>query len=154
MRNFEKLEELINHHNDLYFNKNAPEISDFEFDLLVEELKNINPKAKFFSSVGVPNKSNKIQHKEPMLSLDKCYSEKSLFKWLEKSKLGVIGMPKIDGVACSLRYNLRGVLELAVTRGDGKFGENITPNVRVIKEIPNQISTTQKLEIRGEVYLT
>ncbi len=147
------LEEQIRHHNRAYFVLNAPEISDTEFDQLVERLKKLKPDSPVLSEIGsdlgAPGK--KVTHQRPMLSLDKCYNLEDFSNWFEKIQGPVLAMPKIDGVACSIKYNSKGHLVLAATRGDGEVGEDITANVKRIKNIAQGLPA--KVEIRGEVYM-
>ncbi|MBH1988641.1 MAG: NAD-dependent DNA ligase LigA [Myxococcaceae bacterium] len=151
-----ELEGLIRHHNQAYFVLNQPEIQDSAFDQLVEELKALAPNSAALSEIGSDLKETtlKIQHQQPMLSLDKCYDLENFTKWFEKIRGSVLAMPKIDGVACSIHYDSTGQLVLAATRGDGDFGEEITENIRRIRSIPTSIHTNQAIEVRGEVYLS
>ncbi|MBF0493145.1 MAG: NAD-dependent DNA ligase LigA [Deltaproteobacteria bacterium] len=151
----EELEKQIRHHNQLYFEKAAPEISDYDFDQLLLRLKKISPSSALLSEI-YPDTSSPIKktisHSSPMLSLDKCYEEKELLKWAEKFEGDIWATPKIDGLATELRYNEEGRLILAATRGDGIVGEDITENARMILDIPQKISAGP-LEIRGEIYM-
>lgn len=148
----EQLELLVRHHNKAYFELNAPEITDEEFDKLVGALRLSKPDSVVLDELG---STGTIRHSRPMLSLDKCYDDDAFFKWREKIQGSLIAMPKIDGVACSIHYNERGQLFLAATRGDGQQGEDITDNVKQIASIPKQISSQgHRVEVRGEVYMT
>ncbi|MBI2067330.1 MAG: NAD-dependent DNA ligase LigA [Deltaproteobacteria bacterium] len=155
----EELEEKIRHHNRLYFEKNAPVISDPDFDSLVRKLKKIRPGSPVLSEIpadfSVQEKEfKKVTHLSPMLSLDKGYSEQEVLEWAGKFDGDLIASPKIDGCATELRYNEKGELFLAATRGDGMVGEEITPNARMILDIPQKISPFRGgLEIRGEIYM-
>lgn len=147
---------MVRHHNEAYFVQNAPEISDPAFDQLVETLRKVKPTSSVLDELveGVVNTSKVVAHSEPMLSLDKCYDFKKFSAWYQKFGGEVAIMPKIDGVACVLRYGQDGKLLLALTRGDGKKGENITENVRGIADVPKSIPPSESdLEVRGEVYL-
>ncbi len=167
-----ELERLIRYHNRAYFVLNKPEISDPEFDQLVERLKRLKPNSSVLTEIGsdLSVSSKKVTHKRPMLSLDKCYGQRDFEKWFEKIKGSVLGMPKTDGIACSIHYDSHGNLTLAATRGDGEVGEDITANVLRIKGIPSKIPLNPPLlkgeasppfekggqggfEIRGEVYM-
>lgn len=151
-----ELEAEVRQHNRLYFVEHAPEISDVEFDHLVELLRSRAPDSKALLELtsDVRPGSTKIRHVVPMLSLDKCYDEESLQDWLAKFEGDVIASPKVDGLAVSLRYE-QGKLVQAVTRGDGIEGEEITANVRFIKAIPQSFAgqKQEKLEVRGEIYM-
>ena len=87
-----------------------------------------------------------------MLSLDKCYSEDDLLKWANKFKYGYVMTPKIDGMACSIKYT-KGKLSVASTRGDGSIGEDITANVMSIPSIPKTLKSEDNIEVRGEIYM-
>ncbi|PIR25512.1 MAG: hypothetical protein COX62_05045 [Deltaproteobacteria bacterium CG_4_10_14_0_2_um_filter_43_8] len=150
----EKLEALIHHHNDLYFQEHAPEISDYEFDQLVETLRKRFPQSKVFETLpsDVKVASKKVEHTSPMLSLDKCYDEETLAKWASKCEGKIIAMPKIDGCAVSIHYDEKGKLHLAATRGNGVFGEDITENALHIHDVPKKISL-HNIEVRGEIFM-
>lgn len=149
-----ELEALARRHNRLYFVEHKPEISDYEFDELAETLKKKSPNSKTLSEIptDVHDVSKKTIHKLPMLSLDKCYDDETLSEWAEKFEGDIVASPKIDGCAVSLRYDSKGVLSLASTRGDGVEGEEITANVQNIKSIPKKIEM-HDVEVRGEVYM-
>ena len=162
-RSVQELEEAIRRHNRLYFEKNQPEISDYAFDRLVERLKKLKPDAPVLSEIPADfalKEFKKVRHTGEMLSLDKCYNEKDLQDWAAKFEGEVIASPKIDGCATELRYNAKGELILAATRGDGMVGEDITANARMISDIPKKIPPGPPFskwgvgfEIRGEVYM-
>ena len=152
-----KLESEIRGHNQRYWDDQSPSISDYDYDRLVERLRELDPEATLLDHLGpsmVNSVGETVTHAAPMLSLDKCYQEDGLMKWAEKFDGSVIMTPKIDGVACSLRYNARGELYLAATRGDGRQGESITPNVTPMKSVPQKIPAQGvEVEVRGGVYL-
>jgi DNA ligase (NAD+) len=173
MTEIERLESEIRRHNKLYFEKNKPEISDSEFDRLVEKLKKLKPDSPVLSEIpseGTAREFKKVRHTSEMLSLDKCYNDDDLFDWASKfpaptkplpqGNLGliytpeahVIVMPKIDGLATELRYDEKGNLKFAVTRGDGVTGDDITANAKMIVDIPHKIPRGP-VEIRGEIYM-
>ena len=149
-----ELEKAVRHHNDLYFKKAKPEISDSEFDLMVERLKELKPAAKVLEEVGsdLSESGKKIEHSSPMLSLDKCYNQEDLTDWAAKLSGGVVASPKIDGLAIAIHYDAGGRLFQAETRGDGFKGDDITRNVLEIADIPRKIPQGQ-VEVRGEVYM-
>lgn len=163
--NESELSQLIALHNRLYFSENAPVISDEAFDKLVEALRLKNPHAKVLSHIGPgPNDAifgQEVVHLRPMLSLDKCYDDEAFQKWADKINGDLVAMPKIDGVASSLLYNQKGELFLAATRGDGRVGEDITQNVKMIESVPKRLDLKallgadplEFLEVRGEMYL-
>ncbi|HVH44666.1 MAG TPA: NAD-dependent DNA ligase LigA [Labilithrix sp.] len=150
-----KLEAEIRHHNALYWEKNAPEISDYDYDKLVVRLKELAPTSPVLNEMGEKAPAalgTAFRHREPMLSLDKCYSAEELVEWAKSFTGKVVAMPKYDGVACSLHYE-GGRLRVAATRGDGMVGDDITANALGIADIPAQIPSKERLEIRGEVYM-
>lgn len=153
----EKLAETIAYHNARYWDDDLPEISDYDYDKLVEALRALAPDHPVLSSMG-PSASQRfgdpVTHHFPMLSLDKAYDEEALLKWAAKFEGELVMTPKIDGVACSIRYGTDGRLEVAATRGSGTVGEDITANVLRIPNVPKQIDAGGvEVEARGEVYL-
>ncbi|HEX5034769.1 MAG TPA: hypothetical protein VFW62_09830, partial [bacterium] len=149
-----ELEKAVRRHNDLYFKKAKPEISDAEFDLMVERLKEVKPGSKVLEEIGsdLSEAGKKIEHSSPMLSLDKCYSLEDLTEWASKLSGDVVATPKIDGLAIAIHSDGGGALFQAETRGDGFKGDDITRNVLEIADIPKKISEGH-VEIRGEVYM-
>lgn len=154
MRSIKELQELISYHNTQYWVHNNPSISDVEFDGLVEELRGLDPSNSLLNSLGFQydELGSKVKHDRPMLSLDKCYDDVVLNKWAGKFKSAFIVSPKIDGMACSLKYKA-GKLVQACTRGDGLVGEDISSNVLKIGSIPKTVNTEESFEVRGELYL-
>ena len=149
MNRIQKLEAEIIKHKALYY-QGRPEISDVDYDRLEEELKKLDPGNPTLSIVGTTSSSSeKIKHDKKMLSLEKTYKIDELISWMDKEE--ILSTYKLDGISCSLIYQ-NGELTLAKTRGDGSFGENITPKVMWIKNIPKCISYKNKLEVRGELY--
>lgn len=156
-----------------YYQNDAPSISDAEYDELRLELNQIEKKFPELithesptQKVGVkPSKGfKKIKHSIPMLSLGNVFNEEELEDFLnrikrflgmeEDKKIEITAEPKIDGLSCSIRYE-KGVLIHASTRGDGFEGEDITLNVKTIKDVPHKIEgdVPEVLEVRGEVYM-
>ncbi|MCP4221956.1 MAG: NAD-dependent DNA ligase LigA, partial [Actinomycetia bacterium] len=170
----EALREVIGYHNQRYHTLDAPEIPDADYDALVRELQDLeeaNPELVTADSptqaVGAAPSATfaPVEHELPMMSLDNAFDRSELDAWAERvakgldlgdaaAPVGYICELKIDGVACSLRYE-RGRLVLAATRGNGRVGEDITENVRGIEVIPNELTTDSVpiVEIRGEIYL-
>ena len=147
-----ELENLVKKHNSLYWDLNTPEISDVEYDALVEQLRAVAPASPILSSLGTSTFAEigmEVHHSKPMLSLDKCYNEDDLKKW-SRSFSSFVYTPKIDGMACSIKYE-NGILVQGATRGSGTVGEDITQNI--INIVPKQISITAPVEIRGELYM-
>ena len=160
----------IDAHRYRYYVLSDPEISDEEFDALLaelEELERAHPELDEPDSptkrVGAPPDEAfaAVEHRVPMLSLDNVFEESELEAWFERVERGLDGRRptyvcelKIDGVGCSLAYE-EGHLVRAVTRGDGRVGEDITANVRTIEAVPDWLGLDdppQRLEVRGEVY--
>jgi len=148
----------IRHHNDLYYNQDSPEISDFEYDNLVKELKKLDPNNSVFSELGESTFGEKLKHEFPMGSLLKCHTPEEIYD--EYTGKTLVAMPKIDGCSLSLTYEYYGGiynLSKAVTRGNGLIGENVLDNVKFIKNIPKKINSpvplNSKIEIRGEIYV-
>ena len=163
------LRKEINYHNHAYYVIDSPEISDFEFDSLLNELINLEKKYPEFFDVNSPTQRvgsslvdgfETIQHDYPMLSLGNTYSEDDLLdfdtriKKLISSDFDYVCELKYDGVSISLIYE-NGKLVSAITRGDGKSGDNVISNVRTIKSIPLQLNGDypSKFEIRGEIFI-
>ncbi len=172
--NLSKLINEIKIHNDLYYNKDKPSITDSEYDKLVLKLKKIileNPSVHLdenpLNEIGgkVSEDFSKFNHPSPMLSLDNAMTVDDLrnFEKRLKNFLGSSGEnieyciePKIDGLSVNLIYE-NGKLETAATRGNGKIGEIITSNIRTINDIPEKIDfedAPSSMEIRGEIFMT
>jgi DNA ligase (NAD+) len=161
-----KLRALIQRYEDKYRKEHAPEISDFEFDKLVDQLADLEREFPMFAGpdLGIgDDKSEGFQqadHKAPMLSLDNTYDEADfrafgdrLYKALGGAGLEFIVEPKVDGVAVSLTFE-KGQFVRAVTRGNGARGDDVTANVSLIREIPRTLKgAPDLLEVRGEIYM-
>jgi len=153
----EFLESQIRYHNNLYWNENNPEISDTEYDLLVEELREIDPENDVLIEMAERVHGEGVKHEVPMLSMDKQYSIEDILKWAKKTgEKEFILSPKMDGAACSLIYDKNGDMILASTRGDGLVGEDITAAVKEYVDIPLKIDNhfDKNIEVRGEAYMT
>lgn len=151
-----QLEEAVRYHNDRYWKENAPEISDYDYDRLVEALRTRAPRSAVLDELGGDSPDRfgaPVTHHFPMLSLDKAYDEDALQKWAAKFEGELVMTPKVDGVACSIRYGADGRLVVAATRGSGTVGEDITANVKRITNVPVSIDIDREIEVRGEVYL-
>lgn len=146
-----ELEEKIIKHKRLYY-QGRPEISDFEYDALEEELRNISSNSFVLNVIGTDTfNTEKLPHETKMLSLGKSYKKDELVKWIGEKD--VVSTFKIDGSSCSLLY-AGGQLSLAKTRGDGRFGENITEKALYIGDIPKKIESKKSFEVRGEIFCT
>lgn len=162
-----ELIDLINYHNEKYYNQDEPEISDFEYDNLMKELIKIeeeNPELKRIDSPtnrvgGKPlDKFEQIVHKIPMLSLSNAYSGQDLRDFDKRVRdmvnddVEYVVEFKIDGLSVGLTYN-DGVFEKGATRGDGVVGEDISKNLMTVKTIPLKIEEDNEIVVRGEVYI-
>ena len=153
-----ELVELLNHYRDEYYNNQNSEISDFEFDILFDELSALEKETGFIMAISptqtvgyeVKSELTKVKHNHPMLSLDKTKDINDVVKFLDGKK-GVI-MAKMDGLTCSLRY-LNGELVSAETRGDGETGEDILHCAKTIKNIPLHINCKDEVIVDGEVII-
>lgn len=149
MDKIKQLEQDIIKHKNLYY-QGKPQISDFEYDAIEEELKKLDPTNPVLNMVGSAQfSSEKIEHGKKMLSLNKTYKLDDLIKWAGTEE--VLSTFKLDGSSCSLVYK-QGKLEIAKTRGDGKFGENITSKILFIPHVPKLLKKQIDIEVRGEVY--
>ncbi|MDR1034657.1 MAG: NAD-dependent DNA ligase LigA [Holosporales bacterium] len=166
----EHLRREIRKHDRLYYNSAFPEISDSEYDELRNRLKELetefpeiitkdSPSNKIGAPIGLD--STKVQHKNPMLSLENAFSEEDLknflhrvsrFLMLQQPDISFCAERKIDGLSASIIYE-NGSLKYAATRGDGYVGEDITRNLMTIKDIPYEIGMDGEIEVRGEVYM-
>jgi len=149
-----ELAEEIKRHDELYWKKNEPIISDEKYDELVEELKSINPNHSAINNIPDYNCfGESIKHETPMLSMGKCYSLEDMKKWASGTKsLDFVASPKFDGTALSVVYK-DGKIFSAATRGNGEVGEDVTANAKQIGDIPYGISLLGRVEVRGEVFM-
>ncbi len=164
----------IAHHDGLYYQRDAPEISDADYDALRQRNEAIEARfpelirsdsPSFRIGAGPAEAFEKVRHRVPMLSLGNAFADEDVAEFVERVRrflmltdrdaLGVTAEPKIDGVSISLRYDGGRLIE-AATRGDGAEGENVTANVMTIKAIPHRLKGTNvpdSIDIRGEIYL-
>ena len=175
-----RLAETIAHHDRLYHEKDAPEISDAEYDALRRRNEAIERRFPALIRADSPSRRvgaapatgfAKVTHAKPMLSLDNAFDEEDVraffqsvrnffrrkedLERVDPAAIEVAAEPKIDGLSCSLRYEA-GALVLAATRGDGIIGEDVTANVRTLKTVPHRLKGRgwpDHIEIRGEVYM-
>jgi DNA ligase (NAD+) len=167
-----ELRDLINHHNHCYYILAKPEISDREFDRLLEELQKleaehpelVTPDSPTQRVGGAPIEGFvSVTHRVPMLSIDNSYDENDLREFDAKVRKALPGETvhyvvelKIDGVSMSLHYE-QGILTVAATRGDGERGDDVTHNLKTLPEVPLRLQTAKPpklFEARGEVYMT
>lgn len=163
------LKHELKRHDDLYYNKADPEISDWEYDQLRLRLNEIEKKFPELSNANSPSQKigapvpgifSKITHKKPMLSLENAFSLEDLKNFIERIRsflntsdnLEFCAEHKIDGLSASIFYK-NGQIVYAATRGDGYVGEDVTGNIRMISDIPKNIDYLGEIEIRGEVYM-
>ena len=170
-----QLREIINEQNRRYYVENQPVISDFEYDLLLNELQTLektypgyfsenSPTVRVGSDLSddsVASEFKQATHKYPMLSLSNTYDKDELYAFNERivksveSQVDYVCELKIDGSAISLSY-YNGRLVRAVTRGDGTTGDDVTSNVRKIKSLPQSLKGSDypvEFEIRGEIFM-
>ncbi|MBQ7922709.1 MAG: NAD-dependent DNA ligase LigA [Clostridia bacterium] len=169
----EELRQKIAYHADLYYNKDNPEISDYEYDALFRELTELEEANPQFASADSPTRNvggnasekfSKVIHPVKMGSLTDVFDEAELRAFLERTvqalkdegvpaeEILFTVEPKIDGLSVGLTYE-KGKLQLGATRGNGTVGENVTENIAVISTIPHTLTETVDLTVRGEVYM-
>lgn len=161
------LREELRYHSKKYYEEDAPEISDFEYDALFRELTNLEATHPEYDDPASPTKRvggaaldkfEKFTHRVPLGSLSDVFSYEELDDFLLKSEERVAGIdysvePKIDGLSVALTYE-NGVFVRGATRGDGSVGEDVTENLRTIRDIPLTLSEPLPyLCVRGEVYM-
>src|ERR1700729_3688426 len=175
-KKIEALREKIRHHEYLYYVLDHPEISDAEFDTLMQQLKDlesqhpalVTPDSPTQRVGGKPREGFvKVRHSTPMLSLDNTYNEEELRDWERRvhdlsgrSEVDYVCELKLDGMSLALRYQ-DGKLVRGITRGDGTTGEDVTLNVRTVRSIPLAISKQRlrqagvpaTFEVRGEMLM-
>ncbi len=160
----------INRHSDLYYQSDAPEISDYEFDQLLERLKAIEAEHPDLVTPDSPTQRvggkaaslRPFTHTVPLMSLDNSYNLDDLKAFTERCeklaegrKLEYVAELKIDGLSVSLHYE-HGILKVGATRGDGSAGDEVTQNVKTIRTIPLKLKADapEHAEVRGEVFLS
>ena len=163
-----ELTEALEYHNDLYYNHDAPEISDYEYDMLLRELENLesefpslrrpdSPTNRVGGSAG--EKFSPVTHTVPMESLHDSFSEEELRDFDRRVRevapdARYVVEPKFDGLSVSCEYR-GGVFTRGSTRGDGTTGEDVTDNLMTIKSLPKRLKNAPEfLEVRGEVYMS
>jgi len=170
LEKIKSLRNIIEDHNYKYYVLSQPGISDYDFDMLLRELVDLEKKFPEFFDINSPTQRvggsvtkefENVKHKYPMLSLGNTYSEDELKAFDERVKKGIgnsfeyVCELKFDGVAISLIYN-NGILSKAITRGDGVHGDDVTNNVKTIKSIPLKLKGNDypdEFEIRGEIIM-
>jgi DNA ligase (NAD+) len=164
-----ELERLLDYHSHKYYVENNPEISDREFDIMLRELQDLEARYPEHADENSPTKRvgsdltaefQSVEHRYAMQSLSNTYSSEELGEWIERitKEIGEVEFVcelKFDGTAISLTYE-NGALKRAVTRGDGRRGDDVTNNVRTIGSIPLRLrgeGYPSVFEIRGEIYM-
>ena len=163
----DELVELLNYHSRLYYVKNRNEISDYDYDMLQNELKKLEAENPEYVRKDSPTQRvggeavsgfDKVNHRVQMGSIQDVFSFDEVRQFVNTVKQSVadpkfVVEPKIDGLSVSLEYH-NGKFEIGSTRGDGFVGENVTANLKTVKAIPMSISEKLPLlEVRGEVYM-
>ena len=165
----EQLRKELEHHNYKYYVENNPDISDFDFDCKLRELQDLEQKHPEYADPNSPtqrvgsdlsNEFTSVEHRFPMLSLGNTYSLEELHDFVqrierEEGQVDYVCELKFDGTAISLTYE-HGKLLRAVTRGDGRQGDDVTNNVRTIRTVPLQLQGSDHpdyFEIRGEILM-
>lgn len=168
-RKISELSESLHHYNYMYYVKSESLVSDFEFDMLLKELEELESKFPELIDSNSPSKRvggtvvkhfETVKHRFPMLSLSNSYSKEEIIEWEARIKKTIehdieyVCELKYDGVAIGIRY-LNGVFHSAVTRGDGSQGELVSSNVKTIKSVPLTLQgeVPSDFEIRGEIFL-
>jgi len=161
------LKDELNKHNYNYYVQNNPTISDYEYDKMFSELKEIEsqhpelvtPDSPTQRVGAISTKFEEYRHKYRLYSLDNSYNPEDLKKWYERvikeygqKNLELVCELKIDGLAIALNY-VNGIFTTGVTRGNGIIGENITPNLKTIKAIPLKLFENVNIDVRGEIYM-
>src|SRR5918996_4503730 len=165
-----ELRDLVRYHRERYYQDDAPEVSDAEFDDLYRELEGLEAEFPELITPDSPTQQvgaapattfAEVQHVLPMMSLDNAFNLEDLLAWGKRIErqitdpVGFVCEPKMDGLAVSLLYE-DGKFVRAATRGNGFVGEDVTPNVRTIKSVPKQLQGSDlpsRLEVRGEVFM-
>ena len=165
-----ELRETVEYHAKRYYDDDAPEISDFEYDMLMVELRNLEKQFPDFLSkdsltqkVGghVKEGFEKVQHEVPLQSLQDIFSFEELDEFIERvtkqaeeyhEPLAYVVEAKIDGLSVALEYK-NGVLVRGATRGNGLIGEDVTDNLKTVKSIPKQLKEKINITVRGEVFI-
>ncbi len=171
MDRYKELIDIINYHNDRYYNQDNPEITDYEYDMLMKELKNIEKEHPEYVTKDSPTQKVGgtakrtagvlVKHRVPMLSLQDVFDKGEVYEFVNNT-ISLLGEgteflveTKIDGLSMAIRYE-NGDMVTAITRGDGiNNGEDVTENAKVIKDVKKKLKNpVEYIEVRGEVYMT
>ncbi|MGN1012880.1 MAG: NAD-dependent DNA ligase LigA [Clostridia bacterium] len=166
-KELDKLRKEIEYHNKLYYEQDEPEISDYEYDKLTQRLRQLEKEHPELVTKNSPSQKvggktknifTQVVHDVQMQSLQDVFSLEDVEGFVDKvkeefgEKTDFCVETKIDGLSVSLEYE-NGILVRGSTRGDGFVGEDVTPNIKMIKDIPQRLNTDDTIEVRGEVYL-
>ncbi|HYG78072.1 MAG TPA: hypothetical protein VEK08_23905, partial [Planctomycetota bacterium] len=158
------LAEQIRYHNQKYWVEHKPEISDIEYDRLVERLHALDPDNPVLIELVEDTEQGfkKVQHDTPMLSIEKVFTVEDVIAWGTDSHAfngssdddGIVASYKVDGSSCSLIYE-DGKLVRAASRGNGVLGDDITRNAKMVAGIPHSVAGLKgaRVEIRGEIFM-
>lgn len=166
IKRYEELKKIIAYHSDKYYNQDAPEISDFEYDMLMVELKNIEKDHPEIVTDDSPTKHvggevdthfTEVVHKVPLQSLQDVFSTDDVVLFEERihkavNDVSYVVETKIDGLSVSLEYE-KGIFVRGATRGNGLVGEDVTVNLKTIKNIPHKLTRDVDIIVRGEVFM-
>ena len=169
-KRIEELNKLTKHYAEKYYDNDEPEVSDFEYDMLMLELKNLEKefpslasKESLTKKVGgtVKEGFEKVEHTVPLQSLQDVFSEEELYQFDSRVKklienaenIDYVVETKIDGLSVSLEY-INGEFARGATRGDGQVGEDITENLKTIKHLPKKLKEKINIIVRGEVFIS
>ena len=170
LKRYEELKKIIEYHSDRYYNQDDPEISDYDYDMMMQELKKLEKDHPEYITPDSPTQhvgghakreaGVLVRHRVPMLSFQDLFSNVEFMDIIQSMQEQLIDPEfvveyKIDGLSLALRYE-NGQLERAITRGDGILqGEDVTVNARVIKDVKKTLKEPiEYMEVRGEVYRT
>ena len=167
-KRIDELRSILEYHSKKYYDEDKPEISDFEYDMMMNELKNLEKmfpdlitKDSLTQKVGghVKEGFSEVIHKVPLQSLQDVFSFEELYefdnrvkKQLEKEEIDYVVETKIDGLSVALEY-INGEFIRGATRGNGQIGEDVTENLKTIKSIPKKINDNITITVRGEVFI-
>ena len=167
----EELRKIIEYHSKKYYDEDKPEISDYEYDMLMNELKKLEKENPEYITKDSPTQKvgghvredfTKVTHEVPLQSLQDIFSFDDLYDFDKKinekaeeygEKFDYCVETKIDGLSCAIKYE-KGILVQGATRGDGLVGEDITPNVKTIKTVPHKLKEPIDITVRGEVFIS
>lgn len=171
-KRIEELRKIVEYHANKYYNEDKPEISDFEYDMLMVELRNLEKQyPEFISSESLTQKVGgkvkegfkKVEHEVPLQSLQDVFSFEEVIEFLNRiekqaeenniSEVRYVVETKIDGLSSALEYK-QGKFVQGATRGNGLVGEDVTENLKTIKTIPSEIAEPIDITVRGEVFIS